>query len=69
MRNFRGTHSYNEMLKGYMAAESLGILLRSEIRAASAQSFALRQQATIEVMLAISLAIACATYINSALHI
>jgi len=51
------------MLKGYMAAESLGILLRSEIRAASAQSFALRQQATIEVMLAISLAIACATYI------
>jgi len=25
IRNFRGTCSYNEMLKGYMAGESLGI--------------------------------------------
>jgi len=27
MRNFRGTCSYNEILKGYMAVESLGILV------------------------------------------
>jgi len=27
IRNFRGTCSYNEMLKGYMAVESLGILV------------------------------------------
>jgi len=26
-RNFRGTCSYNEMLKEYMAGESLGILV------------------------------------------
>jgi len=34
-------------------------LLQSEIRAACTQIFAPRQQATIEIMLAISLAIAC----------
>jgi len=27
IRNFRGTCSYNEMPKGYMAVESLGILV------------------------------------------
>ena len=27
IRNFRDTSSYNEMLKGYMARESLGILV------------------------------------------
>jgi len=27
IRNFRGTCSYNKMLKGYMAGESLGILV------------------------------------------
>jgi len=27
MRNFRGTCSYKEMLKGYMVRESLGILV------------------------------------------
>jgi len=27
IRNFRGTCSYNEILKGYMAVESLGILV------------------------------------------
>jgi len=27
MRNFRGACSYNEMLKGYMAGESSGILV------------------------------------------
>jgi len=27
MRNFRRTCSYNEMLKGYMVGESLGILV------------------------------------------
>jgi len=27
IRNFRGTFSYNEMLKGYMAGESLGKLV------------------------------------------
>ena len=26
-RNFRGTCSYNEMLKGYMSVEGLGILV------------------------------------------
>ena len=35
------------------------LLLQSEIRAACTQIFAPRQQATIEIMLAISLAIAC----------
>jgi len=37
--------------------------LRSETRAACAQNFALWQQATIEIMLAISLIIACSRYI------
>jgi len=41
-------------------------LLRSEIRAACAQSFAPRQQATIEIMLAISLIIACSRYVYNA---
>ena len=27
IRNFRGTYSYNEILKGHMAVESLGILV------------------------------------------
>jgi len=27
LRNFRGTCSYNEILKGYMAGERLGILV------------------------------------------
>jgi len=27
IRNFRGTCSYNDMLKGYMAIQSLGILV------------------------------------------
>jgi len=29
IKNFRDTCSYNEMLKGYMAGESLGILVLS----------------------------------------
>jgi len=39
------------------------LLLQEETRAASAQSFAPWQQATIEIMLAISLIIACSRYI------
>jgi len=39
MRNFRGSCSYNEMLKGYMAGESLGVLVLKPISRTSVTDY------------------------------
>ena len=49
--------------RGCWFESHLSLLLRSETRTACVQSFAPWQQATIEIMLAISLTIACSCYI------